>query len=263
MIAAHVRPDPPVGAATSTDRPGRAAGQSGTRDRNRKSEESDASYTTCESATEALSQTVGLPSNFNLKKASSTEPGSLLENAITVSSDEDKFVMSETAQSVLRNIGDILNSLETDNQKLEQSQNLNLVEYESRGNYEVLAQLLSSTNDSEPLNVDRQGDSPKLTEFETIFAQVSKPANQSVSLNNQTRPVNGTTRSSFPSCRSDVEQGTSNRNQPSARNLTPPRKDSAPQKPKGRGAGLLTVKSAERKTGLGRASLLESMVHKQ
>ena len=172
-----------------------------------------------------------------------------------------RFVMSQTAQLVLRNIGDILNSSETDDQKLKQSQDLNSVEYET----DVLAPLSSYTKDPETLDAVRDDHLPKLTAFETIFAQVSKPVNQSVSLNNQTPAVNGTTRNSFPSCRSDRDPRkttTGNGSRPSEAILKPTRTYSAPQTAIGRGAGLFTAKSAERKTGFGRASLLESMVRK-
>ena len=110
-----------------------------------------------------------------------------------------KFVMSQTARSVLRNIADILNSSETDDQKLKQSQGLSCVECETA----VLASPSSYSKDPETLEALRDDHLPKLTAFETIFAQVSKPVNHSVSLNNQTHAVNGTTRKSFPSCRSD------------------------------------------------------------
>ena len=264
VIAAHLNPGPAVGRATPENRSVRSAGQRETRDWNRKSEESDASYPTCESAPEASLKTVGSPSSINLNKNSSVE-SDLLENAITVSSDDDKFEMSQTAQSVLRNIGYILNSSETDDQKLEQSQSLNGVECEIGGNSNGLSQLSSCASDPEPLHVVRDDHSPKLTAFETIFAQVSKPANKSVSLNNQTRQMKGATRSSFPSCRSDGDRGTtttSNRSRPSEVVLKPTRTESASLPPKGRGASLFTVQSEERKTGLGRASRLESMIRK-
>lgn len=263
VIAAHLNPGPPVGRATPENRSVRSAGQRETRDWNRKSEESDASYPTCESAPEASSKTVGSPNSINLNKNSSVEPD-LLENAITVSSDDDKFEMSQTAQSVLRNIGYILNSSETDDQKLEQSQSLNGVECEIGGNSDGLSQLASCASDPEPLHVVCDDHSPKLTAFETIFAKVSKPANKSVSLNNQTRQMKGATRSSFPSCRSDADRGTTttgNRSRPSEV-MKSTRTDSSSQPPKGRGASLFTVQSEERKTGLGRASRLESMIRK-
>ena len=206
------------------------------------------------------------------------------EGKIAISSDEDKFKISETVQSVLEHIGDII-----DNPSKEQCVDHSDIEHIEHSDTKDQLQIDSAepsenidTQSKESYKEDAKSDNdlhkgsddsvPKTMTFHTIFESVSKPSNGLKSLDNQNhsarrscpvyqqydaekRRINLMNRRSDGGSESSSIFGNS-RETSQRSTISPARSNQAPST--GRGVALFAAKSLEKKpSGLGRGSLLK------
>ena len=226
------------------------------------------------------SRTVGPPEPVTL---STTEH--FPENQIVVSSDEDKFEMTETVRSMLEHIGNVLenpvgepNFGSSDRERFHSNDDSHIEKVPSESGAKFAVDGRSSVSiDKESaknyLHKTGRDVQPKKAMFHTIFESVSKPTNELKYLDNQDHSAKSADRS-FPSyqqydnektgacsknrlSRGECNIFNSNR-QTSQRSTISPARSNHPPSPTGRGAGLLVSKPPDKKPGgIGRGSLLK------